>query len=72
MSKPDETTSALFHKAWGQARNSPDYDKQVWKDLEAKLWSTPPRAPAAHSEVYSSSSSRDQWARDKRAGTLDD
>jgi hypothetical protein len=27
----------LFHKAWGQAHDSPDYDKKVWMDLQAKL-----------------------------------
>lgn len=31
--------SALFHKAWGQAKESPEYNKQVWKDLEEKIWS---------------------------------
>ena len=28
---------ALFHKVWGDAHASPDYDKEVWKDLQAAL-----------------------------------
>lgn len=27
----------LFHKAWGQAKASPEYDKSVWTQLEAKI-----------------------------------
>lgn len=25
---------ALFHTAWGQAKDSPSYDKEVWKELD--------------------------------------
>lgn len=24
----------LFHQAWGQAKDSPSYDKEVWKELD--------------------------------------
>jgi hypothetical protein len=27
----------LFHRVWGHCTMSPEYDKQVWKDLQAKL-----------------------------------
>lgn len=27
----------LFHKAWGQAKASPEYDKDVFQKLEAKI-----------------------------------
>ena len=27
----------LFHKAWGQAKESPEYDKKVWSDLDLML-----------------------------------
>lgn len=30
---------ALFHKAWGQCHESPEYDKSVWRDMDTMLQS---------------------------------
>ena len=74
---PGSDLAVLFHKAWGQAKESPEYDKGVWKDLEEMIHGRPdpvepPKDPNVRSEAYASMSSREQWAHDKRAGTLDD
>jgi len=29
--------ATLFHKAWGQAKTSPEYDKKVWIQLDEIL-----------------------------------
>jgi hypothetical protein len=72
--KPGSKFQGLFHKAWGQAKASPEYDKEVWKRLEEMLHSRPDpdEHPKVRSEAYASMSPREQWAHDKRAGTLDD
>lgn len=72
--KPGSRFEELFHKAWGQAKTSPEYDKEVWKSLEEMLHSrpNPDETPKARSAAYASMSPRDQWEHDKRAGTLDD
>lgn len=28
----------LFHRLWTQARDSPDYEKEPWKEMEKLLW----------------------------------
>jgi len=72
--KPGSKFNALFHKAWGQAKTSPEYDKEVWKDLEEMLHSRPDpdEHPQVRSEAYAAMSPREQWADDKAAGRLDD
>jgi len=35
--RPGSELAVLFHKAWGQARASPEYDEEIWKRLEAVL-----------------------------------
>lgn len=32
-----EKVRGLFHKAWGAAHGSPDYDKEVWMELDNAL-----------------------------------
>jgi len=32
-----EVLKSLFHKAWGDAHDSSDYDKKVWISLQAAL-----------------------------------
>lgn len=27
----------LFHKAWGHCKESPEYNKEVWKDLQCMI-----------------------------------
>ena len=34
---PGSNLATLFHKAWGQAQSGHDYDKNVWKQLDAIL-----------------------------------
>lgn len=72
--KPGSKFQGLFHKAWGQAKGSPEYDKETWKNLEEMLHSRPDpdEQPKVRSEAYTSMSPREQWSHDKRAGTLDD
>lgn len=33
----DETTHCLLHRLWTQVVGTPDYDKQLWKELESRL-----------------------------------
>jgi hypothetical protein len=28
----------LYHKAWGQAHDSPEYDKKVYEEMQRMLW----------------------------------
>lgn len=35
--KPGSRLWSLFHKAWGQAQAGPEYDKEVWKQLESVI-----------------------------------
>ncbi len=39
----------LFHKAWGQATESPSYDKEVWRKLDTIIgeFTRPREAPTA-------------------------
>lgn len=32
-----QTLHRLFHMAWGQAKESPEYDKDVWRKLDILL-----------------------------------
>ncbi len=34
---PGSKLAVLFHKAWGQAKESPEYDKEVWKKIDGIL-----------------------------------
>jgi hypothetical protein len=36
-SAEQERIHGLFHQAWGQAKDSPSYDKEVWKKLDAVI-----------------------------------
>jgi hypothetical protein len=33
----DDRLKELFHACWGQAKASPEYDKQQWKDLTSRI-----------------------------------
>ncbi len=34
----DERTVSLFHQAWGEAHDSPDYQKETWRQLRQALF----------------------------------
>ena len=36
--KPGSEFCVLFHKAWGQAKESPEYDKRVWIKLDKMIF----------------------------------
>ncbi len=39
--KPGSRFAVLFHKAWGQAKGSPEYDKKVWMEMDKMLFDCP-------------------------------
>ena len=38
---PGSPLASLFHQAWGQAKDSPTYDKKVWRRLDELLKGQP-------------------------------
>jgi hypothetical protein len=38
---PGSNLAVLFHKAWGQAKASPEYDKKVWIRIDKILSGSP-------------------------------
>jgi hypothetical protein len=38
---PGSELAVLFHKAWGHAQASPEYDKKVWTRLDLMLSGSP-------------------------------
>lgn len=72
--KPGSVFSGLFHKAWGQAKASPEYDKEIWKKLEQQIWAAPSdmaQKAKRRPPNYAKLSAREQWDIDKRLGILD-